>query len=142
MAGQNDFRIFLHKEQVDGESVVSSASPVTGMGGSPKTQKQANFISKQRAYALSMRAYNTFVQDLRAEGNEGLATNLSNVSSFAASALIAFKFPPAAIPMAVNGVISQIQIYRNRQRETRNIEFEIEQKGVRLTRGQRASYLE
>lgn len=142
MAGQNDFRIFLHKQQVEGETIVSAASPDSAAPSSPSPAKQKSFMNRQRALALANQSFNALATDLKAEGNERMATQMSNFGSSLTMAFMIAKFPPAAIPLAISEGFNQISRYRDRQRTIKNNEFEIEQRGTRLSRGQRASYLE
>lgn len=136
------YDIYNHKAPRDGVSPLSPESPVAEAATSPRSAVKASVLLTYGGM-IAQRAQTTLIDEIRASGNEELATTLNNISTGVATttAIIATK-GLALIPLAIQGSATAFTQYRSRERENRNNQFEREQMGQRLTHGQRGSYLE
>ena len=135
----NAYRIYMHKPGVEGESIASAASPQVDMAASTPPSK-SQIIALAHAKGLAKRGINTMVQQIRASGNEQLATTLGNVSSGFTFGVLAAKYPPLALVQVGSGLIDQVGVVADRNRENKNREFEREQRGLQLNHHHMGSY--
>ena len=137
------YDIYNHKAPRDGVSPLSPESPVAEASASPRTAAK-NSVLLTYGGMMAQRALNTFVEDIRAGGNEELATTTNNIvtGTTVGMSIVATK-GLALIPLAIQGSASAFTQHRGRARENRNNAFELEQMGQRLTHNQRGvSYFE
>ena len=130
MAGQNDFRIFMHKGLAEGETPVSSTSPSTEMASSPP-ESRTGIVAIGIAKATAMRTFQSATAQIRASGHEQLATGIQNTAATVAFGVVAYKFPPLAVIQVASGAIDAGVNIWSRSRERENIEFDREQSGLR-----------
>lgn len=136
------YDIYNHKAPREGTSPLTPESPVADAATSTRTAVKASVLVSY-GKMVAMRTANTIAQDLRASGNEQLATDLGNIvqgSTLIMSAVATKGL--SLIPAALQAGTSTFTQYRTRQRENRNIEFELQQMGQRLSREQRGAYYE
>jgi len=125
--------IFVHKAGVEGESVVSTASPANEAGTSPKSATK-NTVLIQYGTMAARQALSTITQDLRASGNEEIATTISNVSTVATMALAAYATGGLSlIANAIQGASTAIIDVRNTARENRNRDYAERLRGARVS---------
>ena len=126
-------RIEMPKGVQEGSTSVSPQSPKVSAVGSPAiSRKGAIMIGYGVMTAKAV--YNTAVQEIRAGGNEELATTLSNATTAIGIGVAAYATGGLSlIPLAVN---TGTQIYareKNMQRANRAIDFERSMRGSRVT---------
>lgn len=134
--------IYNHKAPREGTSPLTPESPVNEAATSTRTAVKASVLVSY-GKMVAMRTVNTIAQDLRASGNEELATTLGNAVSGATLVMSAVATKGLSlIPAAIGAASSEFTQIRGRQRANRNAEFEREQMGQRLSHEQRSAYYE
>lgn len=134
-----DYRIYMQKPGVEGESIASAASPQVDMAASTPANK-SQIIALAHAKGLAKRGFNTVVDQMRSSGNEALATTLGNISSSFTFGVVAAKYPPLAAVQVASGLIEQAGNVMDRSRENKNRTFEIKQRGLQLNHHQMGSF--
>lgn len=132
----NDHHIYIHKGIAEGRSPLSPASPMRQATANtpPSTQK---FITLGVGIMLARRTLNAVADDIRAGGQEVLATQIENGVRAAGLALLAVKAPPALVLVGVNQGINAVTTIRAINRENNIRAFEREQLGQRLDHSMR-----
>lgn len=133
-------RIDIPKGTQDGQTSVTPESPTVNTAADTP-------MSLGKAVALgygvlgARTGYQTFTQEVRAGGNEELATKLENVGSGLqfATTLVATK-GLSLIPDTFNEVASAISRVRGQARENQNIQYERDLRGRRITYNQGRAY--
>jgi hypothetical protein len=137
-----NYDIYLHKKGQEGVSPLNPESPINENAVSPKPA-----ISKAALLGygslLANRTYSTVVQEIRASGNEELATTLSNISRGGTliAAAVATK-GLSLIPEVINSTASQVVRYRSAARESRIAEYAVNLKGSRVNFNQGRVYFD
>lgn len=137
-----NYDIYVHKKGVDGVSPLNPESPINENAVSPSPTLNKTALLGYGAL-LANRTYSTVVQEVRASGNEELATNLSNLSRGGTliAAAVATK-GLSLIPEVINSVATQVVRYRTAARETRIAEYEVNLKGSRVNFNQGRVYFD
>ena len=134
------YDIYNHKKGVEGSSPLNPESPVNETATSEK-RKQKFKVMLRYGEMLAQRAYSTITQELRAGGNEQLATQLSNASAVATSLTMALATSGASlIPEAINSSAQLITNVRAVNRQNRAARFEAELQGSRVNFNQGRIY--
>lgn len=137
-----EHNIFIHKEGKAGATPLSPESPKPQQSGSTSPKKDGkNTVLLGYSALLAKRSVSALSQELRAGGNEQLATQLNNISNIAATAatVVATK-GLALIPMAIDGTISAITNTRQTERLNRQRDIQREAMGSRITFNQGRVY--
>ena len=127
-------RIDMIKGVEDGSTSVSPQSPKGTSLSSPSISPKGAIMIGYSVMAAKA-VYNTAVQEIRAGGNEELATTLSNATTAVGIAVGAYATGGLSlIPLAVSTGTQLYTREKGLQRKNRAIEFE------RSMRGSRVSY--
>lgn len=133
-------RIDIPKGVQDGQTSVSSQSPRSNVAQSPP-MSMGSKIAIGYGLLAARTTYQTVTQELRAGGNEELATTLENISgavAFGAATIATGGL--SLIPAGVSEAAATISRSRGLARENRDIEFRREQMGRRVTFNQGRAY--
>ena len=134
------YDIYNHKKGVEGASPLNPESPVNETATSEK-RKQKYKTMLRYGEMLAQRAYSTVTQELRAGGNEQLATALSNAGNVMTSVTMAIASSGASlIPEAINASAQLIQNSRNNARQNRIQRFQEELLGSKVNFNQGRIY--
>lgn len=126
------YDIYNHKPGVEGASPLNPESPVNETATNEKRKQKFKFMLRY-GEMLAQRAYSTVTQEIRAGGNERLATTLNNIGALATSATMAIASSGASlIPEAINATSQLISNVRNNNRQNRAARFEEELQGSRV----------
>lgn len=144
MAG-NDYHIYIHKQQREGTSVLSPESPAPG--SSSATSANQGFLTLKGAVLLSYskmiasKVISTTIQEMRANGNEQQATQLSNIVS-GSTALISILATKglALIPMALDASVTAFTNVQTINRENTERAYALREQGTRVTFNQGRVY--
>lgn len=124
-----NIRIELPKGVQDGKTSLSPSNPPRSNTGSPSISPKGAMMIGYGAMAAK-RTYSLIVNEIKAGGNEQLATDISNATTLIGVAVGAVATGGLSlIPQAISGVTSEISRYRNNQRMNKQIEFERSVKG-------------
>ena len=137
-----NYDIYVHKKGQEGVSPLNPESPINENAVSPRKAISTTALLGYGSL-LANRTYSTIVQEVRASGNEELATTLSNISR--GGTLIAGAIATkglSLIPEVISSVASQVTRYRNAARETRIAQYEINLKGSRVNFNQGRVYFD
>ena len=126
-------RIDMIKGVEEGSTSVAPTSPKgSAVASPPISRKGAILIGYSIMAAKSV--YNTAVQEIRAGGNEELATTLSNVTTTVGIAVGAYATGGLSlIPLAVSSGTQLFTREKSAQRKNRAIEFEKSMRGSRVS---------
>lgn len=129
-----EYRMTMLKESPDGQAVLNATSPAEDATTSPKSPVKSSILltyGKQ----IANQTVNTLVTDLRASGNEALATGLSNANTAITMTVAAVATGGLSlIGNAVQGSTTAFLNYRATQRENRRRDYE------ELLRGSRRDF--
>lgn len=138
-----EIRLAIQKNIQEGEHVLSPTSPVSESATS--ASKIAIKKTTMLAYSkiLANKTVNTIAQELKADGNERAAVELSNVAN-AANMMVSLAATKglALIPMTISTVATQVSRYRGAARESRIAEVETRLKGGRSNFNQGSVYFD
>lgn len=139
MAG---YDVYVHKQGREGISPLNPESPTNENATTPK-QPITKTALLGYGSLLANRTYSTIVSEVKASGNEELATQLGNLSRGASlvAAAVATK-GLSLIPEVINSAATQITRYRNAARESRVAEYEVNLKGSRVNYNQGRVYFD
>lgn len=138
MSGSHD--IYLHKPTAEGRSSVNPESPTGEIATSPKESMRGKILLGYGTF-IGKRALSTTVQEIAADGNERLATDLNNLIELGTRATLLYATGGlAAIPMAVEGIAQTVTNVRGRNRENKERAIALAEKGVRIGYGGGAYY--
>lgn len=139
MAG---YDVYVHKQGREGISPLNPESPTNENTTTPK-QPITKTALLGYGSLLANRTYSTIVSEVKASGNEELATQLGNLSRGASlvAAAVATK-GLSLIPEVINSAATQITRYRNAARESRVAEYEVNLKGSRVNYNQGRVYFD
>ena len=122
-------RVDVAKPTEAGRTTLSPSSPTTNQVASPSISPKGAMMIGYGAMAAK-RTYSLVVNEIKAGGNEQLATDISNATTLIGVAVGAVATGGLSlIPQAISGVTSEISRYRNNQRMNKQIEFERSVKG-------------
>lgn len=134
------YDIYNHKPGVEGASPLNPESPVNETATAEKRKQKLKFMLRY-GEMMAQRAYSTVTQELRAGGNEQLATTLSNLGSIATSVTMALASSGASlIPEAINSTAQLITNVRNNNRQNKAARFEAELQGAKVNFNQGRVY--
>lgn len=127
-----EIRLAIQKNIQEGEHILSATSPSSESATSAAKQAARRTALLGYSKVLANRAMSTVTQELKADGNERLAVELSNIANAAniAVSIIATK-GMSLIPMTINSVSTQVTRHRAAARETRISAVESRLKGGR-----------
>ena len=133
-------RIDMIKGVEEGSTSVAPTSPKgSAVGSPPISRKGAILIGYSVMTAKAV--YNTAVQEIRAGGNEELATTLSNATTAVGIAIGAYATSGLSlIPLAVSSGTQIFAREKSAQRQNRAIEFEKSMRGSRVNYNQGGGY--
>lgn len=133
-------RIDMIKGVEEGSTSVSPQSPKGGSLASPPiSPKKAIMIGYGVMTAKAV--YNTAVQEIRAGGNEELATTLSNVTTAVGIGIAAYA--TGGLSLIPTGISAGAQLFtreKSAQRKNRAIEYERSMRGSRVSYNQGGGY--
>jgi hypothetical protein len=114
----------MHNRPQEDVTPISSASPVSNTTSSPTFNMKNTALLTYSGYA-GVQTYRTVMGELKEQGNERFVTSVENiVNAGSRLAMIVGTKGIAAIPMAIEGLSSQYQM--NKERERENIETRME----------------
>lgn len=129
-----EYRMTMLKESADGQAVLNSTSPVEDSTTSPKSPVKSSILMTY-GKQIANQTINTAVTDLRASGNESLATGLSNANTAMTMTIAAIATGGLSlIGNAVQGSATAFLNYRATKRDNRRREYE------ELLRGSRRDF--
>lgn len=126
------YDVYVHKQGAEGVSPLNPESPVNeaATNASRTAIKKTTLLGYGKL--LANRTVNTIAQELRADGNERAATQLSNVSRAANMAVAAIATKGLSlIPQTIEAVTSTVTRQRAAERDTKRAELETRLKGGR-----------
>jgi hypothetical protein len=133
---RNEHHIYIHKNGKEGTTPLTAESPPAqqSSAASPKLSNKGKVLLGYSAL-LAKRSYSTITEEIRAGGNEDVATALSNATNLVSivGAIAATK-GLAIIPLAINEGLQTVSNIRSTSRS--NYQKEIK-KGLK---GQRVHY--
>jgi len=130
---ERQYKLFMQKGMVEGESALSAVSPPDEGGTSPKPN-QKNTVLTTYGYMLARQTVSTIASELAADGNEVAATAINNISKLATMAAAAYATGGLSlIGNAIQGGTTAIVDFRSTQRENRNRGYQRELQGARVT---------
>lgn len=134
------YDIYNHKPGVEGASPLNPESPVNETATAEK-RKQKHKTMLRYGQMLAQRAYSTITQEIRAGGNERLATALNNAGNVATSITMAIATSGTSlIPEAINATAQLISTQRRNQRDNKAARFEAELQGSKVNFNQGRIY--
>jgi len=126
-----EYRMTMLKENPDGQAVINTQSPNNESTSSPKSAIKSSVLityGKQ----IANQTVNTVVADLRASGNEQIATQVTNLNQVATMGVLAVATGGLSlIGNAVQGASTMFLNYRQVQRENRRKEYDEMLRGSR-----------
>lgn len=126
------YDIFNHKPGVEGASPLNPESPANETATDEK-KKQKYKTMLRYGEMLAQRAYSTITQEIRAGGNQELATQLTKISALATSTTMAIASSGLSlIPEAINATAQLISTNRENQRQNKAARFEAELQGSKV----------
>ena len=133
-------RIDMVKGVEEGSTSVSPQSPKTSQVASPGiSPKGAMLIGYSVMTAKAV--YNTAIQEIKAGGNEELATTLSNVTTAVGIGVGAYATGGLSlIPLAVSSGTQLFSREKSAQRKNRAIDYERSMRGSRVSYNQGGGY--
>ena len=133
-------RIDMPKGVEAGSTSVSPQSPTgTAVGSPPISRKGAIMIGYSVMTAKAV--YNTTIQEIKAGGNEELATTLSNAATAVGIAAGAYATGGISlIPLAVSSATQLFAREKQAQRKNRAIDYERSMRGSRVSYGTGGGY--
>lgn len=137
-----EHNIFIHKEGKPGATPLNPESPKPQQSGSTSPKKDGkNSVLLGYSAVLAKRSVTGLTQELSANGNEQLATQVGNLSKVVATAasIIATK-GLALIPMTIDGAISSVTDARGTARANKTRELDRKSVGSRITFNQGRVY--
>jgi hypothetical protein len=127
-----EIRLAIQKNIQEGEHALSSTSPVSesATSASKIAIKKTTLLAYSKL--LANKSISTVAQELKADGNERMAVELSNMAN-AANIIVSVASTKglALIPMTISSVAQQVVRYRSAARETKIAEVERRLKGQR-----------
>jgi S-adenosylmethionine synthetase len=135
-------RIDMPKGVQEGSTSVSPTSPnaqLTATGSPPISRTGAIMIGYSAMAAKAV--YNTAVQEIRAGGNEELATTLENATT--ATGIIVGAIATKGLSLIPLGISAGTQLFtreKANQRKNRAIDYERSMRGSRVSYQQGGSY--
>lgn len=134
------YDIYNHKPGVEGASPLNPESPVNETATAEK-RKQKYKTMLRYGQMLAQRSYSTITQEIRAGGNERLATALNNAGNVATSITMAIATSGTSlIPEAINATAQLISTQRRNQRDNKAARFEAELQGSKVNFNQGRIY--
>lgn len=133
-------RIDLPKGVEEGTTSVSPSSPIISSVASPTfSRKGAMLLGYSVVVAKSV--FNTALQEIRAGGNEELATDISNGALALGIILGAVATKGLSlIPLAVNAASTTYTLNKANARSNQNREYEASMRGARINYMQGGGY--
>ncbi len=127
------YDIYMQKGQQEGHTPIGAQSPApeTKTAGSPPLTIKSGVMIGYGLMA-ARRAYSTAMDEIRAEGNEQLANQISNIVRGVGMAAIAIKAPITIIPMAISTANDIVTNALQTRRHNRRVEIERETMGNRI----------
>lgn len=133
-------RIDMPKGIEEGSTSVNPQSPSGAQVGSPPISRKGAILLGYSAMATKA-VYNTAIQEIRAGGNEELATTLENASTAVGITVGAIATGGLSlIPQAVSTASSLYTRERTNTRRNRARQYEESMRGERQTYGQGGGY--
>ena len=126
-------RIDMPKGVEEGSTSVNPKSPIVSQTASPGISRKGAILIGYSVMAAKS-VYNTAVQEIRAGGNEELATTLSNAVTAVGIVISVIETQGLIlIPMAVSSGTQWFTREKSAQRKNRAIEFEKSMRGSRVS---------
>ena len=135
--------IYVHKQGVEGASPLNPESPANEVAtnASRIAIKKTTLLGYGKL--LANRTVNTIAQELKASGNEQMATSLSQFTKTANTLVAAFATKGLSlIPTAINTTAEAVVRERNAAREAKISEIETRLKGGRSNFSQGRVYFD
>ncbi len=124
----------------EGATSVSPQSPKGGSVSSPPISRKGAIMIGYGGM-VGKAAYSTALQEIKAGGNEELATTLSNAATAIGMAVAAYYTGGLSlIPTAVSAGTQLYAREKNAQRQNRAREYERSMRGSRITHGMGVGY--
>jgi len=126
------YDVYVHKQGVEGVSALNPESPANEVAtnASRIAIKKTTLLGYGKL--LANRTVNTIAQELRADGNERAATQLSNAVQVGNMAFAAIATKGLSlIPQTISAVASEVVRQRAVIRENKSVEIERRLKGGR-----------
>lgn len=141
---RSEHHIYIHKNGKEGVTPLTAESPPAAQSGaaSPKLSDRGKLLLGYSAL-LAKRSYATMIQEIRASGNESVATTLGNATNAVTmgTAILATK-GLALIPIAIGESLSAVTNYRATERENYTKTIKRELKGQRVDFNQGRVYFD
>jgi alanyl-tRNA synthetase len=126
------YDVYVHKQGVEGVSALNPESPANEVATNASRLAIKKTTMLGYGKLLANRTINTVAQELKASGNEQLATQLAQFSK-TANTLVALAATKglAAVPIVINTTAEAIVRERSAKREAKIAEVETRLKGGR-----------
>ena len=126
------YDVYVHKQGVEGVSALNPESPANEAATNPTRKAIKHTTMLGYTKMLANRTINTIASELKADGNERAATQLSNISKGANMLVAAVATKGLSlIPQTISGVAEMVVRERAAQRDTQRAEIENRLKGGR-----------
>jgi hypothetical protein len=126
------YDVYVHKQGVEGVSALNPESPANEVATNPARTAIKKTTMLGYGKLLANRTINTVAQEMKADGNEELATQLNNSAKAANMAVAAIATKGLSlIPQTISAVASEVVRQRAVARENKSVEIERRLKGSR-----------